>query len=486
MDNADKYIIVDNANNPVTSKIYVYNGIVDEFADNYALTGYQINVGNDKIVIVYAMGDMGVGFGANAYEVGYVLYEKANGKVLNAAYDDAQLGDWYLLGSSAYEVTVMNLLTGTQNTVMATSNVDLVNGHIYKTIGGVVIADETDECNGDLHNFIEKIDAAYHSVDLSYADYRVAPITITADTATDADIALALGLVGEDGDKVANLDAIDLKIADAKIGTKAYFVTDDDQANVNFYGHGTISVEKLEKLAANTTYEGWVVYDVNTTNVVFYVRVEDVTVEGTTDKVIDGAKGDEGTVIYKWDYTDDIKVEATLEADWAGVYNTETRDGKTTNVSATIDEIALYFDVEKLDDHDDIAMAGYAFGILDDHGESYFGYNDSFIKVVDQTAKNFYYAAQWNMDTYECKTCDMVNYVSVSGLDITLDDEHNDAWVRFDVNGDYQVNGMTEGNDIEVVIHLVWNNGEVVVEKTTENNFNGGATLKSIDLDLIH
>lgn len=75
----------------------------------------------------------------SAYEVNYVLYD-GNSRVLEAAYDDAQdVEGYYLLGSTVSEVVVFNLTTGKHEYVFVSTNIDLVEGAIYMTIGETVV-----------------------------------------------------------------------------------------------------------------------------------------------------------------------------------------------------------------------------------------------------------------------------------------------------------------------------------------------------------
>ncbi len=285
MNDADKYVLIDGLGN-----IFVHSGIITD-ARNQEINGLMVGDTDSKYIVVYSYDNLDIpGLGKNnennrfntaitenAYDIGFVLYEKGNGKVLNAAYDEA-IGDWYLLGSTESEVTVFNLLTGTYNVVLTSTNIDLVNGHIYKTYGGKILQDVTDKCGNEdsatfMHDFINTIGRNYASEDIDYADYIVKPgrelrkedIVDAKGNKTFVELAFDLGLVrGRHTDKV-NMAIANKLVTDWKV----IKVTDD--LNWNLYAnHGTTSVADGE-LEDGYTYYADMIYDVKNHKVVIYI-----------------------------------------------------------------------------------------------------------------------------------------------------------------------------------------------------------------------
>lgn len=184
MTDEDTYVVVTDAESGMAanSNIYAYTGIIDYKDSDDSFYGLLVETGVDKKFVIYSAAltvnengekkDANIlpFFANNAYDIGFVLYEKTNGAVISAAYDEAIGGDYYLLGSTASEVRVMNLLTGNRDVVIASSNIDLINGHIYKTVGNTILADMTDICGAHDHFFTGAIADAYH-LDKDFMDY---------------------------------------------------------------------------------------------------------------------------------------------------------------------------------------------------------------------------------------------------------------------------------------------------------------------------
>lgn len=291
MSDKDTYIVVTDADNgkSVNSNIYSYTG---KITYNEAFYGLLVNTGVDNKFVIYASSAVTVDgvdsennsnylpfFSDNAYQIGYVLYEKANGAVISAAYDEAIAGDYYLLGSTASEVRVLNLLTGNRDTVIASSNIDLVNGHIYKTVGGTILADMTDICNAYDHAFTGAIADTYSSTDLDYATYVVDMLN-----------AMKGSELFVDADKDGKLDTINyLEVAKAMgfvYGTESYatvkakelvkgmtlYVVGEE--GLNWYtGHANTVVDALaaKDVKADYTYVVDFVYEVSTGKLVGYI-----------------------------------------------------------------------------------------------------------------------------------------------------------------------------------------------------------------------
>lgn len=289
MTSADKYVIVTSTPEFMpSSNIYVYDGIVDDDVDNvYAIDALLVGGLDSKTLVLYTLDNViddnfwpvnvnkdivGWAFLANSYDVGYVVYEKGNGTVLDAAYDEAIAGDYYLLGSTLSEVTVFNLLTGTRDTVIASSNIDLINGHIYKTIGGQILWDVTDDCASG-HNFLGLLSFAYASKDLDYADYIIEPaVTLRKEDLTKLNLAFELGLL--DITDIDDADGTDKAIANKLIhndfAKKIYVVS--NEWTWDWYEHNS-NIELTDPIALddNTTYKADLVYEVATGKVVIYI-----------------------------------------------------------------------------------------------------------------------------------------------------------------------------------------------------------------------
>lgn len=305
MNDADKYVLIDNQGN-----IFVYSGVIK--AKSYQeINGLMVGALDSKYIVVYSYDNLAgldleganIAFNTaitkNAYDIGFVLYEKGNGKVLNAAYDDAQIADdWYLLGSTYSEVTVFDLMKGTYNNVLTSSNIDLVNGHIYKTYGGMILKDVTDECGVtydgnavDMHNFINTISVNYASENIDYATYMInAKVELTKADLTAAKLAKKLGLI-DNAD-----DLTDQAIAKTLLanGWTIFTVTEDNNWNL-YANHGTTSVKAENNLEDDYTYYADTIYDVANKKVVIYVYDG---VAGKDDKKADDAEKPFSKTVY--------------------------------------------------------------------------------------------------------------------------------------------------------------------------------------------
>jgi len=294
---ADKYVVVtDMGQFTASSNIHVYDGIVDDNGTYTIRALMVVGNGNSSTLVMYTPDNSTSRFLDNAYEVGYVLYERGNGTVLDAAYDEAIAGDYYLLGSTLSEVTVMNLLTGKVDYVLASSNIDLVNGHIYKTIGGQILWDITDSLNVNLHDFMDEIKAAYTSRDLAYADYVVTEDVALTKAQINNDLTLANALQLTNPALVSS-NATDKVIADKLIhNDRLVYLVEEADAYDWYGGHGMTEISALA-LSDKTTYRCNIIYDVATTKTVIYVFEEDVNAivpdKATQNFVNDGAEGND-------------------------------------------------------------------------------------------------------------------------------------------------------------------------------------------------
>ena len=330
MSSADKYIVVTDDNvTGVASNIYVFEG--DDIYTNDSIEGMLVDTKVDNKFVIYtaenAINSNSAFFTNNAYQVGYVLYEKENGQVLDAAYDEAIAEDVYLLGSSLSSVRVMNLLTGNRDTVIASSNIDLVNGHIYKTIGNQILWDITDECGANLHGFITAISGAYSSQNIERATYMVRTRTLTKeDVSVDGDgktlntlnLASRFGFNGvENYVNLDDADSVDKAIAAELVkGITLYLVDQDDY---DWYGatHGKTAVEPLawKDMKADYTYTTDLIYEVATGKFVGYIYDIDLDGEDDDDDAINAPAG---TKAYTSGTTDDPTLYAGGDPTVAG------------------------------------------------------------------------------------------------------------------------------------------------------------------------
>ena len=280
MDDKDYYVVVTDADEDsvgLTSNIYTFSGPVkNSYKDvqDVVIEGLRVDVGNANKFVIYTS-DVVEGcnlpfFANNAYQIGFVLYEKANGTVLNAAYDDAIAGDYYLLGSTLSEVRVMNLLTGNRDVVLASQNIDLLNGHIYKTIGGQIIADVTDEC-ADIHSFVAGIQKAYGADDLSYATY-VAKMH-NNDGLKGSELFDTLALAKFMGFVNGSESYAAAKAAELIKGVTLYVVGEDsfDWYASGYHGGSFVTALTKDTVKADYTYYVDYIYDVANKALVGYV-----------------------------------------------------------------------------------------------------------------------------------------------------------------------------------------------------------------------
>lgn len=343
MTDADKYVIVTGfGEDSLKSNIFVYDGIVN--SADYDMEALMVTGSSNNSRMVLYTGY--TKFAENSYDIGYVLYQ--GGKVLDAAYDDAQVvEDYYLLGSSSYEVAAFNLLTGNNEYVFTSSNINLKAGHVYKTIGGQIIADVTDDCNGSLHNFFNAICEAYNSKDLDYADFITAGVNDNLELTKaeiESDVVLANKLLlGSYDDE----DAVDVKIADKLIeNTRKIFLVEEDDSFNWYSNHALTEVSTLD-LKDNTTYTCHIVYEVATKKVVIYVFgdgedngvVADPASKDFTNKAIDCEFG----ILEYTEGGSDTKTTIGLYGEYTvkAIYDNKKCEGQPTGLYLT--GIKTYF-----------------------------------------------------------------------------------------------------------------------------------------------
>ncbi len=336
MDDKDYYVVVTNATESTVgfkSNVFTYSGIVKKNTVQTPFYGLLVDTGVAKKFVIYstytdALTNEALPFFANnSYEIGYVLYEKANGTVLNAAYDDAIAGDYYLLGSTQSEVRVMNLLTGNRDYAFTSNNIDLLNGHIYKTIGNHIIADITDECTS-MHNFVETIADAYGAsiYDLDYATYVVK--MHDNDGLKGSELFDTLALAKFMGFVNGSESYAAVKAAELVKGVTLYVVGEDgfDWYADGYHGGSFVTPLTKDTVKADYTYYVDFIYEVSSGKLVGYVY-----------DIADKAEGIEEVTVKKFE-NDTAELPALF-------YELDTIDGRTFGLKTTY-EASVAFDNE--------------------------------------------------------------------------------------------------------------------------------------------
>lgn len=387
-----------------------------------------------------------VEFDQTSHEVGFVLYDKDVATVLEAAYDDAQdVEDFYLLGSTVSEVRVINLLTGKYDYAFASTNIDLEDGQVYKTIGSTIIdVVEIDYSNA---NFVYEIAESYWETSVAYAKYIVPGTVITENEIavssftfdgktglTKLDIAKALGVI----DTTAK-PAVQEKVAAAYVAEiRNRLVTND--------GNG-ITIDDIT-LVEGTKYTAKVVYNVADKVAVVYIYANTIKYPNTIED-IDLAALKLPKTIKAWTYTNNegSEVEVELQASLSLKAEYEVVGSTKTLKNIILDTITLEF-VDKLGNtpHGDLVKAGYTFGEHDLHGESYFYFNDSRVLLDDveiANASDMYY-----LYFTDCNAVQKVTFKVGEVIDIT------NGWFIKDVAIEVDGNEADDKGLVEVEFEL--------------------------------
>ena len=439
MSKDDKYfIVVVDATGDATGVVYVRTGVI---ATGWSVKGEAVIKADSGAYVIYAKADDIVGFKNTAHEIGLVIYEKKIGAALEAAYDEAIGGDWYLLGSTQTEVRTFDLLTGNTETCFISNNIDLQKGHVYVTMNfgdaRMIINELPDNAGCDMYDhkngnckLFDRIANLYSESSANLARFMVTgnSFTFTKGGISKLALANAFGLVSG-SDKIAE------KIAAEKIGDIAYYVLSADG------GHYIDSIDAID-FNDYTIYTGRAILDCETSKVVVYVLAS-----GVNEKSAEvGEFGDNAITIKSWLYKDAI-IEGSLKFDWKGTYSASAK-------KTTLGDISLYFTT--IDEaHADIAANGYLFGIDNDHGRSLFSYNDTRI-LVNGEEKYVLANGQIAIDTLDCYECNLVNAISASLKDITIGANEKKV-VTIEVKGNNPVfdennQGYSTGNNIIVTI----------------------------------
>lgn len=439
MSKDDKYfiVVVDDKGN-ATGVVYVRTGVI---ANGWSVKGDAVVKADSGAYVIYAKASDINGFKNTAHEIGFVIYEKKIGAALEAAYDEAIGGDWYLLGSTQTEVRTFDLLTGNTETCFVSNNIDLKKGHVYVTMNfgdaRMIINELPDNAGCDMIDHMmgkcklfDRIANLYSEQNASLARFMVTSnsFTFTKGGISKLALANAFGLV-------SGSDTIAEKIAADKIGDIAYYVLSADG------GHYIDSIKAID-FNDYTIYTGRAILDCETNKVVVYVLASDVNAK--TAEV--GQYGDKAITIKSWLYKDAI-IEGSLKLDWKGTYSASAK-------KTTLGDISLYFTTID-EDHADIAANGYLFGIDNDHGRSLFSYNDTRI-LVDGKETYVLANGQMSIGTLDCYQCNLVNAISASLKDITLGANEKKV-VTIEIKGNNPVfdennQGYSTGNNITVEV----------------------------------
>ncbi len=412
MSATDTYIILPKAGTDENiAPIYVFQGIATHKED-WSITGDALAAGGSAIVLVNATFTNNC-FVNDAYQSGMYLYE--GGKVIEAAYDEyynsifgsgisSIVTDRYILGATVYRVEALNLYTGNRETVLVDRNIDLVKGHIYRTISGKFI-DEVDLPTEDNEEFVTGASDAktlvdllkkyYTDNDLLTADYLIGTLTIASANDVSAD-AIETAVYGIDRNRITaapkvlfptfsgNTMAIDGTYA----GTKAYF-----EANPNVTA---LDVVYIYNVKANTT----LVYA--TTKAATKGTFTDVAVTLKSD--VNGVAG--------------VNLKMYVSGTWVA-----DKDGTTT--SATINTVKFVYEGADNMRHNDRAAAGLGFGHLSQHALGSYYKNGDGLKVNDVLVFDLYKNANngaVKFTTWACADdmCDIVNSIEFTGLNIAV------------------------------------------------------------------
>lgn len=433
-------------------------------------------------------GDYVIGFKETAHEIGFVLYDKKTGAALDAHYDDAIGGDWYLLGSTQTEVRATDLLTGNVETCFVSNNIDLVKGRIYITLnfgGNRMIINQWDDENVEHENhdhntcaFIERVKQIYCEQQVQDARFMVAdPLFFTkANPITKLELSKKLGLI-----PYWSSPEVQQKYADDMVGSFTYFIFDKNHC---------VELTKIDALEDNRWYVGAAIYDVSTKNVVVYIYSE-ATLEGVTTD----ASGKNNAIKFWYD-SDKKTVESELNTSWAGKYysirnlvNKYGPDGEYVREGVTtINEVLVNFDSIG-ETHADIAKNGYLFGFYDMHGINNFSYGDTKVTIdkyvpaenneYKMTSEEIVLAKEtnlWEWTTLPFDKCSIVTGFKLKDLGLKLA-ANEKADVTFYLYGAKFESETTDlvyvPNEITVTVHFEADKEGVVTSKVTFLKING-------------
>lgn len=478
MSKDDKYfVVVVDALGNANGIVYVRTGSIPA---SWYVEGDAVVKASSGAYVIYAQTKNIKGFQNTAHEIGFVLYEKSNGAALSTAYDEAIGGDWYLLGSTQTEVRTFDILTGNTETCFVSNNIDLQKGRIYVTMnfgGARMIINSLPDNVGCSYpeTIFSRIQALYNETDLSMARFVVTGKNFTFTKGNFSKLALAqeLGIVDDRNDD------INKKIAADRIGDISFYVISGEN------GH---YIEEVRGLKDGENYVGRAIYDCETKKAVVYILAADATTDTTVK-----ADGD-GLELGSWIYdnaADAKKIESTLKFDFGYTY-TSTKDAngnETKKSNYKLGTAKLYFDT-LAEDHGDIAIGGYLFGLDRNHDRSFFSYNDTIVRVDDDgTVREYPYTQDGiiTLDAVTCNDCDIVT-AAVIDLSNAKVEAGKTTWVRIVINGKNTENGTATGNKVEISVGFTLNAKGEVVATLYDNLINDVAngTLNGVDLTKIY
>lgn len=429
---SDKYIIIpaETTNNAPYAPIYVYEGKIPE---GWTVTGDRINSDdhNNRTYVIVNATDI-EGFDKDTYKSGLVLL--LDDKYLSANYNGADSDSWYLLGASAYEVEVFDLLTGSERVTYAGTNVDLDEGHIYYTQDGVIVED-LGVWDIALQLPLVALDV-YSDTNPATADYLFGTVVITDDNYED--------FIRSTDDKrreyVANLTAtyfdgtvdasgkanVETGTLNDQLGNTAYrdvvddiYVyavdyEDDVVKDVVTINSKTAKFEDLVEDYDEFAFPAYYVYDLSTDNIVYYISL---------------AEADITTVVSdKLAWTNPVLVagdaDAYVEASFAYKTKTTTVNGAET-VEAVIEGVKLTVDGILTEDatHVNVWENFYCFG---EEGECFV--EDSDVNIDIDGLPMLEVLSSIVVDTYDNHDDEVDKYCNlVKSVYIPFVEEYEDA-----------------------------------------------------------
>ncbi len=371
---SDKYIIIpaETTNNAPYAPIYVYEGKIPE---GWTVTGDRINSDdhNNRTYVIVNATDI-EGFDKDTYKSGLVLL--LDDKYLSANYNGADSDSWYLLGASAYEVEVFDLLTGSERVTYAGTNVDLDEGHIYYTQDGVIVED-LGVWDIALQLPLVALDV-YSDTNPATADYLFGTVVITDDnyedfirSTDDKRREYVAGLDATYFDENANVvnGTLDEQLGNDKyrdvvddIYVYAVDYKDDVVKDVVTINSKTAKFEDLVEDYDEFAFPAYYVYDLSTDNIVYYISLAEADITTVVSDDLDWTN----PVVIK-DMRDFDTVEAYIQAEVAYQTVTTTTNG-VEEVTALVDGIKLSFEGVSVDDasHENVLANGWFFATTSD------------------------------------------------------------------------------------------------------------------------
>ncbi|MBQ3176534.1 MAG: S-layer homology domain-containing protein [Clostridia bacterium] len=417
----DSYILVYGD----TARITVNSGKLNA---NYALEDVKViynhvneSAGTKMVIYVDNISTVR-GFSMNDVASNFYFYDRDNSEVLEAAYDDAQVDDIYLLGSVASEIRVTNLATGNYEYIVATNNVDLRDDTIYWAVNNVIIGEV-----GSFGEFKDEFTRAYTNNNSYVAGYDwVGGFKFTVADTNESDFnvklikALGYGVASEAANK---------RIANDMIGTDIRFFSVTENAAVQ-----EVDIDYITEHYINTVFTAFVIYDAADTRAIVYIeeKFDQEFAEADFDETdntsnlvtpasfwtIEGTEDENGVVV-------DRKINLEVEYDVNAITYYDDLCEQWDVESVVLENIALVFDMNA-EDHDESAIEGLNFGTDVDPATVV-------VTLPDGSTVNAV------LSEAECdRDCGLLTVATVNGpieFVATADPFVYTATVRFDFNG---------------------------------------------------